>query len=326
MARAVWSFCRWKSAVGVLPTYATVRESANRASFFCRKEFRFNRPGQRRGRAARISFVSLPTLKVSLCGITIDAVTMSQVVEHIGERLERGGIISISAVNVAKLVNMHRDPLLRESVESGDLVLADGMPLVWLSRLKGDPLPERVAGIDLMYELFKLADQRALRVFLLGAKSDTLERVVRIIREEYPNAMIVGYRDGYFREHEYEEVACSVRDARPDILLVAISSPKKELFMLRWSSLMNVPVCHGVGGSFDVMAGLTRRAPKWMQRSGLEWFYRFLQEPRRMWKRYLVTNLLFTGLAVYDLAHWYLGGRTCKTTIARKDNEHGPSR
>jgi len=251
---------------------------------------------------------------------------MSEVMSRVERTIETRTSLAISAVNVAKLVNMHRDPLLREGVESGDLVLADGMPLVWLSRLKGQLLPERVAGIDLMYVLFKLADQRALRVFLLGAKHDTLERVVRIVREEYPNAMIVGYRDGYFREHEYEEVARSVRDAQPDILLVAISSPKKELFMRRWSGLMNVPVCHGVGGSFDVMAGLTRRAPKWMQRSGLEWFYRLLQEPRRMWKRYLVTNVLFTGLVVYDLAHWYLGGRACKTTITRKDDEHGPSR
>ncbi len=108
--------------------------------------------------------------------------------------------------------------------------------------------------------------------------------------------MVAGFRDGYFGDSEQQEVARAVRDAQPDILLVAMSSPKKELFMKRWGRYMAVPVCHGVGGSFDVMAGVTRRAPGWMQRCGLEWFYRLLQEPRRMWKRYLGTNVRFLCL------------------------------
>jgi N-acetylglucosaminyldiphosphoundecaprenol N-acetyl-beta-D-mannosaminyltransferase len=209
--------------------------------------------------------------------------------------------LAISVVNVAKVVNMRRDSILRESVNSGDLVLADGMPLVWLSRLKGQPLPQRVAGIDLMYELFQLADQKALRVYLLGAKADVLQRVVAIARQRYPGLIIAGACDGYFTDAEAETVARGVRVARPDILLVAMSSPKKELFMRRWAGYMAVPVVHGVGGSFDVMAGLTRRAPRWMQSSGLEWLYRVIQEPRRMWKRYLVTNARFVGLAAREL-------------------------
>jgi N-acetylglucosaminyldiphosphoundecaprenol N-acetyl-beta-D-mannosaminyltransferase len=201
--------------------------------------------------------------------------------------------MSISMVNVAKVMTMQKDPLLRDSVESGDLILADGMPLVWLSRLTPNPLPERVTGIDLMFQLFSLADQQGLRVFLLGAKAETLERVIEIARERYPRMVIAGFRDGFFTDQEQEAVACSVRDARPDILLVAMSSPKKELFMRQWGEYMNVPICHGVGGSFDVMAGVTKRAPAWMQRCGLEWSYRLAQEPRRMWKRYLTTNLAF---------------------------------
>lgn len=227
---------------------------------------------------------------------------MSEVMGRIEATIGSHTRMAISVVNVAKLVNMRHDPLLRESVESGDLVLADGMPLVWLSRLTRQPLPERVAGIDLMYQLFSLANRLGLRVFLLGAKAGVLHCVMEKSREQYPKMVIAGYQDGYFTEDSEERVAIAVRDARADILLVAMSSPKKELFMRRWGEFMAVPVVHGVGGSFDVMAGVTRRAPRWMQQVGMEWFYRVLQEPRRMWKRYLVTNTTFIGLAVRDLA------------------------
>jgi N-acetylglucosaminyldiphosphoundecaprenol N-acetyl-beta-D-mannosaminyltransferase len=239
--------------------------------------------------------------RVQLCGVAIDPLSMDDVVLRVESAISTSCRLAISVINVAKLVNMQHDRLLRESVEAGDLIVADGMPLVWLSRLKGKPLPERVAGIDLMYRLFELADRKALRVFLLGARADTLDRVVDIARDRYPRMIVAGWRDGYFTADQEEEVARAVAEAKPDILLVAMTSPKKELFMNRWGGFMNVPVVHGVGGSFDVMAGVARRAPRWMQRAGLEWFYRVVQEPRRMWKRYLVTNTMFMGLALGDL-------------------------
>jgi len=239
--------------------------------------------------------------RLCLCGVRLDALWTSEVLARVEEAVENHTRLAISVVNVAKLVNMRRDAVLRENVESGDLILADGMPLVWLRRLTGTTLPERIAGIDLMFDLFNLAEERALRVFLLGAKSDTLKRVVEVAGQQYPRMVIAGHHHGYFGDAEQEEVARTIRDARPDVLLVAMSSPKKELFMRCWSEFMDVPVCHGVGGSFDVMAGLTRRAPRWVQRAGLEWLYRLLQEPRRLWKRYVVTNAVFVGLAVNEL-------------------------
>jgi len=238
--------------------------------------------------------------RVPVLGVWIDALTMPEVVERAHRAIDDGRRLAISVVNVAKLVNLRKDPLLRESVEAGDLILADGAPVVWLSRLKRKPLPERVAGIDLMFELFALADKHHLRVFLLGAKREVLETVQRLALERYPGLTIAGTQDGYFEELEEERVAELVRDSRAHILFVAMSSPKKERFMKKWSDTMNVPVTHGVGGSFDVMAGVTRRAPVWMQRCGLEWFYRVCQEPRRMWKRYLVTNTVFLALALKD--------------------------
>ncbi len=239
--------------------------------------------------------------KVELCGVRVDALTMPQVVARVGEAVRTRQPLAISVVNAAKLVHMRSDAFLRESVESGDLVLADGMSLVWLSRLKGRPLPERVAGIDLMFELFRLAHRERLRVYFLGAGADTLSRVIEVVRRDYPNMVIAGFRDGYFRDDQEEQVAGEVRSAAADVLLVAMSSPKKEYFMRRWGDSLGVPLCHGVGGSFDVLAGKTRRAPRWMQRLGLEWFYRLIQEPRRLWKRYLITNVRFLHLAILDL-------------------------
>jgi len=239
--------------------------------------------------------------RVYLCGIPLDSLGMHEIVATVEQRLDAGERTAIGVVNVAKIVNMQRDRLLRESVTASDVVLADGAPLVWLSRLKRTPLPERVAGIDLMFELFKLANRRGYRVFLLGAQESTLHRVVEIARRDYPGMVVAGYQDGYFPESQEESVARAIRNARADMLFVAMSSPKKEIFLNKWAGLMGTPVSHGVGGSFDVMAGVTCRAPRWMQRAGLEWFYRVIQEPRRMWKRYLVTNTLFLGMAFRDL-------------------------
>ena len=226
---------------------------------------------------------------------------MRQTIARVADRFDRGLATSISVMNVAKLVNMRSDALLREGVLTGDLILADGAPLVWLSRLKSTPLPERVAGIDLMRELLQFADDRRARVYFLGATAPVVEQVIAATRADFPRLIVAGSRDGYFSEGEQAEVAAGIRDSRPDILLVAMSSPKKEIFLKRWAVTMAVPICHGVGGSFDVVAGVTRRAPLWMQRTGLEWFFRVLQEPRRMWKRYLVTNTKFLVLAVRDL-------------------------
>ncbi len=242
-----------------------------------------------------------PNGSIELCGVRVHRLSMQQVLARAENAIRHRRPLAISVVNVAKLVNMRSDAILRESVESGDLILADGMPLVWLSRLKRRPLPERVAGIDLMFELLRLADRQRLRVYFLGAERDTLRRVVDVARHDYPNLVVAGFRDGYFREDQEEEVARAIGVSAADILFVAISSPKKELFICRWGSVLRVPVCHGVGGSFDVMAGKTRRAPRWMQGLGLEWFYRLMQEPRRLWKRYLVTNVEFATLACLDL-------------------------
>jgi N-acetylglucosaminyldiphosphoundecaprenol N-acetyl-beta-D-mannosaminyltransferase len=202
--------------------------------------------------------------------------------------------------NVAKVVKARGDPQLQQSLGESTFTVADGMPIVWLSRLCGCSLPERVAGIDIMQALLALADRQGYRVYFLGARPDVVERVVAYVRDTWPRVRIAGYRDGYFSADEEESVAQAIRASHADILLVGVPTPKKENFLRQWRDSLDVPVCHGVGGSFDVVAGITRRAPQWMQKSGLEWFYRVVQEPRRMWKRYLITNTIFLGLALKE--------------------------
>ena len=173
---------------------------------------------------------------------------------------------------------------------------------MWASRLLGDPLPTRVAGIDLMLELLALAEDRGYRVYVLGAQRGVLERAVARLREHHPRLDFAGYRDGYFPDADEPSVAAEIRAARPDLLFVAMSTPRKEYFLGRWGPELDVPFSMGVGGAIDVIAGVTKRAPRSLQRLGLEWAFRLAQEPRRLFRRYLVTNSEFVALTLRDLA------------------------
>jgi N-acetylglucosaminyldiphosphoundecaprenol N-acetyl-beta-D-mannosaminyltransferase len=203
-------------------------------------------------------------------------------------------------VNAAKLVGMQRDARLRDDVLACDLILADGMSVVWASRLLRQPLPERVAGIDLMLAMLRRGARLGWRVFCLGATEEVLEGTVARIAADYPGLTVAGRRNGYFDPGQDREVAAQIAAARPDILLVAMTSPKKESFLARLGPELGVPVCHGVGGSFDVMAGRVRRAPAAWQRVGMEWLFRVLQEPGRLWRRYLDTNLAFCRMVAAE--------------------------
>jgi N-acetylglucosaminyldiphosphoundecaprenol N-acetyl-beta-D-mannosaminyltransferase len=203
----------------------------------------------------------------------------------------------IVVVNVAKLVKAQTDKYLRHIINEADLVGADGVPLVWLSKALGDPIPERVNGTDLMEKLVAHAADKGYSIYFLGAKPEVVRKVVATYQAQYPTLKVAGYRDGYFGPEEEVKVAEEIRNSGADIIFLAFGSPKKEKFVREHLFRMNVPVVHGVGGSFDVVAGITKRAPVWMQNSGMEWFYRMMQEPGRMWKRYLFTNLEFVGVA-----------------------------
>lgn len=228
-----------------------------------------------------------------LFGVPVAAMTMKGALGLVDQAVRSKRRLQIGVVNAAKIVNMQRDEELRADVLSSDIVFADGMAVVWASRLLGKRLPERVAGIDLMMGMLEQGKAAGYRVYCLGASPDVLGRVVDRIRREYAGVTVVGSHHGYFTADEEAAVAKDIADTQPDILFIAMTSPKKERFLSKWSRQLDVSVCHGVGGSFDVVAGYVQRAPEAWQRLGLEWLYRVKQEPGRLWKRYLTTNSAF---------------------------------
>ncbi|MDN3384676.1 WecB/TagA/CpsF family glycosyltransferase [Pseudoalteromonas sp. APC 3358] len=230
----------------------------------------------------RIEFLKAP----------MDIATMEETVSFIESRIEKKQFLQHVVVNVAKIVNMQKDPVLADSVRACDLINIDGMGVVFGARFLGHDVPERVAGVDLFHELLAMSANRDFPVFLLGATEEVVTKTVDNVTAQNPNLTIAGYNDGYFWDNE-EAVVNKIRESGAKLLFVAITSPKKENFINKWQDKLGVDFVMGVGGTFDVVAGKVKRAPQWMQNAGLEWFYRILQEPRRMWKRYFITNSKF---------------------------------
>lgn len=236
-----------------------------------------------------------------ILGVDIDAMTLEDVVRACEQAIERERPIVIGCVNAAKIVNMQHDSALREAVNTADLIIADGMAVVWASRLLRRPLPERVAGIDLFVRLLQEGSSHRQSIYLLGARQEVVEEVAKRVKRDYPGLRIAGYRNGYFADAEVPTILEDIRNSGADMLFLGITPPKKELFLARWGKDVSVSVAHGVGGAFDVLAGEVLRSPAFLQRYGMEWFFRVLQEPRRMWKRYLVTNTAFILMLLREL-------------------------
>ncbi|KHT46970.1 WecB/TagA/CpsF family glycosyltransferase [Vibrio sinaloensis] len=237
----------------------------------------------------RIHFLNTP----------MDVLTMDETVSHIEDRITQGNFLQHVVVNVAKVVNMQKDLTLAESVRACDVINIDGMGVVWGARFLGHKIPERVAGVDLFHNLNAMAESQQFPVFYLGAKQEVVEETARRMKETHPNLKIAGVHHGYFWNDE-EAVVNLIRESGAKMLFVAITSPKKENFINKWQDKLGVNFVMGVGGTFDVVAGKVNRAPTWMQNAGLEWLYRVIQEPRRMWKRYLVTNSNFAWLLIKE--------------------------
>jgi len=244
---------------------------------------------------------------VQILGCPITKLSLGEFVDLSEQYISSNRPRYVAVVNVAKLVKMRSDEELKQSVLAADLIGADGVPLIWASQLLGNPLPGRVNGTDLMYKLLERADEKGYRIFFLGAKERVLRRVVDVVCKAYPGVKIAGSHHGYFTAAEELAIVEKIRTAQADILFIAFGTPQKELWVKRYLAAMGVPIVHGVGGSFDVLAGMIPRAPLWMQRNGLEWLYRLVQEPRRMWRRYLVTNSIFLLLILRELIRYRLG-------------------
>ena len=242
-----------------------------------------------------------PRDRANVLGCWIDRVTMDEAVAACENAVRTRHQVQHVAINAFKLVALRSDPALRRVVEGCELVAADSHPILWASRLLGDPLPCHVGGIELMHELFSLAEQKGYSVYVLGAKREVLDSAIVRIQGRHPRLRIAGYHDGYFDVGADRAVAEEIAAAAPDMLFVAISSPRKEQFLGDNRDILEVPFMMGVGGSIDIVAGVTRRAPAWMNKTGLEWLFRLIQEPRRLFRRYAVTNTAFLWLLFREL-------------------------
>jgi len=230
-------------------------------------------------------------------GSPMDVATINETINFIDERVARHEFTQHVVVNVAKLVHMQSDAELRRSVEGCDIINIDGMGIIFGGRLLGLELGERVAGIDLFSRLVERAVLRGYPIFLLGAKAPIVAEVARRLQAAHPPLRIAGFHDGYFWDNE-EAIVNTIRGSGARLLFVAITSPRKEKFIARWRAALGVDFVMGVGGTFDVVAGVVSRAPHWMQQSGFEWLYRVIQEPRRMWRRYIFTNMSFARMII----------------------------
>lgn len=248
--------------------------------------------------------------RVEFLGCPVDCLTSGELLQELKQViLAKTPSRVIQFVNANKVAMVSKEPWMGELLVRADYVLADGQPMLPLAAMLGIKIPERIDGIGLMSKLLKLADREGFSIYLLGAKQEIVEECVRRIGIDFPGARIAGYRNGYFKEPEIPEVAAEIRATKPDFLFLGMGSPMKERLADEWKEQLGARVIQGVGGSFDVMAGMVKRAPQWMQRCGIEWLYRVIQEPRRMFWRYVRTNgsCLWIFFKVF-ITRWLLPG------------------
>ena len=228
----------------------------------------------------------------------IDVLTKAETVAIVREAMQIRKPITHVSLNVAKLVNMRSDRILAEDVKNGDLIGIDGMGIVLAARLFALDVKERVAGIDLFEEVLSTCSKDGFRPFFLGATPEVIASAVATVRARYPTIEFAGFRDGYFKQNQENEVVEEIRKSSADCLFIGMPTPRKERFLAAYRHNLGVSFVMGVGGSFDVVAGHVNRAPPLIQNFGLEWLYRVYQEPRRMWWRYTRTNTIFAGMMI----------------------------
>ncbi len=249
--------------------------------------------------------MSVPTAlaRVAIAGVEVDPYTLEGAVRRIAEHARTGGPpVFVVTPNTHHVSMLQGSASFREIYRAAWLSLADGVPLVWASRVLDTPLPGRVNGTDLFEALCATAAEQGLRVFLLGGRPGAADRAAAVLRARHPALSVAGtYCPPLGFENDAEElrrIRDVVRAAAPHLLFVGLGAPKQESWMHRHAGETGVPVSVGIGVSFELVAGMVRRAPRWMQRAGLEWLYRLAMEPRRLWKRYAVANPHFVWLVV----------------------------
>ena len=239
--------------------------------------------------------------RVKILNLNLDRDDVDQVVDRLERFVEEGRPHQVATINLQFLSLARADPEFARIVNGCDLVVVDGMPLIWMSRLKREPIGSRVTGHDLLERCAALAQRRGHSIFLLGGRPRAAEDAVQRLRAAYPGLRVTSTEGGRVSEageaEEPEELKRLIRDSKPTFLFVAFACPKQELWIRRNLDELGVPVCVGIGGTLDIFTGRLSRAPAWMQRWSLEWVYRLRQEPRRLWRRYILGDLPTTLVA-----------------------------
>ncbi|MFA5974889.1 MAG: WecB/TagA/CpsF family glycosyltransferase [Elusimicrobiota bacterium] len=245
---------------------------------------------------------------VSIFGVRFDSLTMDETLLILDEFVQRRRPTQVCLANAYTVALCRKDEALRNLLEQSDLVLADGMSIVWGAHWIGLSLPERIAGPDLMTGLCKHASQKGYSIFLMGSSRENLDMLQKVLLSRWPRLRIVGLYNpsmcDQFDEDENRRILEMIRQARPDILFVGMSAPKQEKWIAQNLNRLHAPVCMGVGAAFDFLSGRIPRAPERLQRIGLEWLYRLSCEPRRLWRRYILGNIVFLSLLLNEIIRY----------------------
>ena len=249
--------------------------------------------------------------RIELLGINIDNYTMEETIIEIERLINYDKSSIIFTPNVHRIVSAYKDKFIREIYDNADMLIPDGLPLVWASKILRKPLRERVAGSDLFPYFCQNAAKKGYKIFLLGAEAGVAKKVKEILSKKIPNLQIVGtYSPSHDFENNKEENAKIIeliKKSKSDILFLGLGFPKEEKWLWKNKNEIKIPVSIGVGATFDFIAGNIKRAPKWIQKIGLEWFFRLCQEPRRLWKRYLIGNTIFFWLVLKEFINYKFG-------------------
>lgn len=231
--------------------------------------------------------------RIKILNTTIDVLSLNETIDLVEKYVISKTPLHLMGVNADKINEVNKNELMKEIVNKCGVINADGASVVLASKYLKKQLPERVAGIDLMQDLIKLSEMKNYSIYLLGAKQKVVEKTYELLKEKYPNLNIKGIHNGYFKEENWLEISNELKELKPDFVFVGITSPIKEYLIEFLQNDGNNCVFMGVGGSFDVISGNIARAPKWMQKLNLEWLFRVIQEPKRLFKRYFIGNAKF---------------------------------
>jgi len=240
--------------------------------------------------------------RITFLNTEIDNLTMSEAIEEIDKLVINKKPSYVITPNVDHIVKLEKDAEFKEVYKNANLILTDGMPLIWISKMKSTPIKEKVSGSDLFPKVCELAARKSYKMFLLGAAEGVAAKAAENLQEKFNGLNVVGtYSPSYGfekKEDEIEKIINIINEAKPDILAVGLGAPKQEKFVYKYNNRLNVPVSLAIGASIDFEAGNIERAPEFMQKCGLEWFYRLCKEPKRMFKRYLVDDIKIFKLAL----------------------------